>query len=87
MDKLLRALAICDPISPTIALVRGGQAFRVRRGQGMSGNNIKNQLRLFGIKTRSLLVDPIRNEIHLSVAKKHAERTARILSELGLDWW
>jgi hypothetical protein len=78
-DKVLRALAIADVVTPVTALVRSGTMIRIPREGSPTGNKIKKKLKRAGIKVRHVMVDPIRTEIQVSVDDEDAEETYRIL--------
>ena len=81
---LLEALAGISIVHPVNALVRGGQAFHVAMGQGISGNTLKRRLREEGVKTHGWMI--LNREIRFAVKQQDAERTAKILTYFMLSW-
>ena len=87
-DKLLRIAASIAIVRPYKALLWGGQAFRVPRGQDITGKELEKELRRRGISILDgMFVDGIRNEIRFAVPPVRADAVARILNDLNLEWW
>jgi len=81
---LLEILAGMSIVHPVNALARGGQAFHVARGQGISGDELKYKLRRYGVKSHGWMI--LDGCIRFAVKRQDADRTAKLLTYLELSW-